>query len=80
MIFTLHMDGISVIVKRNWIIGTVGAIFLLMIDDVVDPYLTTTESCEYTFSHMRHICKEFVARDFCLIIEKIARRFELLHR
>lgn len=80
MIFVLHMDGIHSTTKRNWILGTIGTVFLLMMDDVYDIYLTTTECCEHTFGHARSMIKEFTVRDLCYIISKIARRMELIYR
>ena len=59
MLFFLYLDGVSVITKRNVIMGTIGTVFLLMMDDMIDINLSITESCEHTFGHIRNICKEF---------------------
>ena len=54
--------------------------FLLMMDNIIDINLSTTELYEHTFGHTRNICKEFTVRDFCYIVAKIAWHFELLHK
>ena len=80
MISILYMNRISVVIKRNQIVDTVRTIFLLMIDNIVDQYLTTTESCKHLFGYACCISKEFAVRDFYQIVEKIACHFKLLYK
>ena len=77
MIFFLHLHGVSNITKRNWVMATIATCFLLVRSDVSRPDRTTYEPCEHIFGHARSIIREFSVRDWCMIVRKLAERFEL---
>ena len=80
LIFFLHMDGVSVITKRNWIMAAIANSFWLMMTDVGEPEKVQSEPCEHVFGHARSFVREFTVRDFCNIVTKISKRFDFIHK
>ena len=80
LIFFLHLHGVSIITKRNWIVAAIANSFLMMNQTVIHPHKTTSEPCEHTFGHARSFKREFTVRDFTQIVSKISRRFDIMYR
>ena len=79
-IFFLHLDGVSIITKRNWVMATIATCFLMMRKEVILPHRLTSEPCEHVFGHLRSMIREFSANEFITLIKKLARRFQMMFR
>ena len=72
-LFFLHIDGVCITTKRNWISECVSLHFLIMRFDIVENYLLIDEPSEYTNDMLRVTQREFTVRDFSTIINKLHR-------
>jgi hypothetical protein len=80
MIYFVHLDGVSIITKRNWIMGCIANCFLMMRSDVVEPHRTTSEPCEHVFGHGRSIHREYTVKVWGDIVRKLHERFRLIYK
>ena len=80
LIFFLHLHGVSIITKRNWIVAAIANSFLMIDQTVIHPHKATSEPCEHIFRHARSFKRDFTIRDFTQIVSKISRRFEIMYR
>ena len=80
MIYFIHLDGVSIITKRNWIMGCIANCFLMMRSDVVEPHRTTSEPCEHVFGHSRSIHREYTVKVWGEIVRKLHERFRLIYK
>jgi hypothetical protein len=73
-LYLLHVDGVSIITKRNWATETVSLCFVMMRDDIMRPGRSASELSEHTYGSMRGISREFTVNDFIHLVAK-AQRF-----
>jgi hypothetical protein len=73
LLFSLHVDGVSIITKRNWIVECVSLSFLMLRSDVTQPHRLTEEPSEHFFAILRTIVREFTLMDFLNLISKFDR-------
>ena len=76
LVYFLHMDGVHILTKRNWILGVVPMIFMMMRADVMNPSRLTSEPNEHVFGQLRTMDREFTVNKFVLLVEKLERRFK----
>ena len=70
LIFMLHIDGVHVTTKRNWIVASISLCFLYMRSDVRLPHRLTSETSEHSIAHMQAVTHEFTMLDLISIINK----------
>ena len=80
LIYFLHLHGVSIVTKRNWIMCVLTNSFLLMRSDVVEPHRTTSEPVEHVFGNARSIDREFTVKTWGEIVRKIHERFRLMYK
>ena len=80
MICFVHLDGISIIIKRNWIMGCIANCFPIMRSDVAEPHRTTSEPCEHFFRHSRSINRECTVKVWGDTVCKLQERFRLIYK
>lgn len=80
LIFFLHLNGVSIHTKRNFIIACIANCFILMRSDVVNPHRATSEPSEHTFGHARSIEREFTVKVWGQIVVKLHERYRLMYK
>ena len=73
-LWLIHVDGVSVTTKRNFLSECVSFCFLIMRDDVTDPHLLTTEPSEHSNALLRCMQREFTVKDFLVLVNKMHDR------
>ena len=66
-LFFLHIDGVYLTTKRNFLSECVSLCFLMMRSDILEPHLLTSEPSENTNSMLRGIQRDFTVRGFTII-------------
>ena len=69
----LHIDGIHVITKHNWIVATVTLCFPLLNSNVLRTHWLTSKPSEHMIAHLRAIFREFSVLDSIYAVCKINR-------
>ena len=75
-LFLLHVDGVSVVTKRNWASEVISMCFIIMCQLSVRPHRLTSEPSEHSIAIMRRSCREFTVNDFISVVQKISRFHE----
>eukprot|EP00978_Attheya_sp_CCMP212_P031522 scaffold119429_cov71-Attheya_sp.AAC.1 len=79
-VFFLHIKGVSIVTKRNFLMGALPLCFLA-IDDLVDLlHRTTDELCEHLFGTWRWHSDGFTAREACDLAYKSIVYSELIYK
>jgi len=73
LLFQLHIDGVSIITKRNWVLECISMSFLMMRSDVVRPHRLTSKPSEHSFAILHTMIREFTVSDFVSLIQKLRR-------
>ena len=73
LLVCLHVDGVSITTKRNWVTECISMVFMMMRFDVMSPHRLTSEPSEHSFAIMRGICREFTMNDFISLVQKQVR-------
>jgi hypothetical protein len=78
MLFVTSMKGVSPITKRNYVVESVGIIFLIHQKDVDNPQQVTREPCEHSFGSMQGIQREFSVKEMVELVGKSSQLFAAL--
>lgn len=69
----LHIDGVSIITKKNFLSECVSLSFLILRDDVSEPHLLTSEPSEHANALLRGLKREFTVKDLIYMIAGLVR-------
>ena len=72
MIYFVHMNGVSMIIKRNWIIEYIANCFLIMYSNIVNTFWTMSKPCEHVFGYARSIIREYTVKVWGNIARKLS--------
>lgn len=72
-LYILHIDGVSILTKRNWASECISLSFLIMVSDVRYPHRLTSEPSEHSIAIMQNLCREFTVNDLISVIQKLLR-------
>lgn len=70
-LYLLHVDGVSVTTKRNWVTEMISLCFMMMLLDIIRPDRLTSEPSEHSTALTRNFCREFTVNDFVHIVQKL---------
>ena len=73
LLFLIHINGIHITTKRNWLYECISLCLLIMCSDIVKPCLLTFEPSENTNDMLRGMQREFTVMNFFIIINKLHR-------
>ena len=73
LLWILHVDGVCITTKRNFLSECVSLCFLIMRDDVKEPHLLTSEPSEHSNALLRCMQREFTVKDLLILLNKLLR-------
>ena len=71
-LFLLHVDGASIVTKRNWASESVSMCFMMMYQAVIRPHRLSSEPSEHSIAIMRNLCREFTVNDLISVVSKLS--------
>ena len=78
LIWILHIDGVSIITKRNMLSECISLSFVIMRNDVSEPHLLTTEPSEHSNAILRGLRREFTIKDLLYMVSGMDRFWEAI--
>ena len=80
MIFFTSMGGVNIAQRRNVVSELIANFFMVLISDVFEPWILTSEPAENGIGNMRLLQREFTCLMIVCIIEKDMHRTEHMFR
>ena len=72
-LWVLHVDGVYIATKRNFLYGVVLLCFLIVYDDVKEPHLLTYEQSDFSNALLCYMQHEFAVKNILVILRKLLR-------
>ena len=79
-IWSLHIDGMSITTKRNLCSECISMAFMMMLNEVGDPHLITTEPSEHSNTMLRGMQREFTVLGAMTLFQKLLRKWYAIIR
>ena len=73
LLWVLHIDGMCITTKRNFLSECVSLCFLIVRDDVKEPHLLTSEPSEHSNALLRCMQCEFTVNDMLVLLNKLLK-------
>ena len=78
LLWLLHIDGLPIITKNNYLSECVSLLFLILRNVITQPHTLTIELSEHANSLMRGMKRDFNVKDHVFLVAKLDRFWEAI--